>query len=936
GAMGTADEKRSLQCYRRYIERSLNPVYVLGNMTDWLPDELRERIRKEEERGVSGAAALFLDAVLQLEARGWFRGMLDAMLAAGYTGLAEAIENWDFSKLEKLELHRQLLKRIEATMLEVDPVALIPYISTCLIDRECEEIQQISENRSKAAGITKLIECLCRSDKEHWPKSLQLALDTTGYYRASELWDIREDNAKDVDSEMTDASEDCLEASMTYSEEAEPDDNLSENLGSAAEGIGKPPPVYETKKARSYQIELAQPAINGKNALICAPTGSGKTFVSILICEHHFQNMPAGRKAKVVFLATKVPVYEQQKNVFKHHFERQGYSVQGISGENFSNVSVEKVIEDSDIIVVTPQILVNSFEDGTLTSLSIFTLMIFDECHNTTGNHPYNVLMTRYLEQKFNSASQLPQILGLTASVGVGNAKNIEETIEHICSLCSYLDIQAISTVRENIQELQRFMNKPEIDVRLVKRRIHNPFAAIISNLMSETEALMRTIAYVDTLSQNSKKDFGTQNYEHWIVVTQRKCRLLQLEDKEEESRICRALFICTEHLRKYNDALIISEDARIIDALSYLTEFFTNVKNGPYTELEQHLTAKFQEKEPELIALSKDETNENPKLEELVCILDDAYRYNPQTRTLLFAKTRALVSALKKCMEENPILNYIKPGVLMGRGRRDQTTGMTLPSQKGVLDAFKTSKDNRLLIATSVADEGIDIVQCNLVVLYEYSGNVTKMIQVRGRGRAAGSKCILVTSKTEVVENEKCNRYKEEMMNKAVEKIQKWDEETFAKKIHNLQMKERVLRDSRRKEIKPKVVEGQKNLLCGKCKAYACSTDDIRIIKDSHHIVLGEAFKERYTTKPHKKPMQFDGFEKKSKMYCRNNNCQHDWGITVKYLTFDNLPVIKIKSFVMESTATGTQMDFQKWKSINSSLKNFDVEEMSNLYPPF
>lgn len=31
--------------------------------------------------------------------------------------------------------------------------------------------------------------------------------------------------------------------------------------------------VYEPKKARSYQIELAQPAIDGKNTLICAPTG---------------------------------------------------------------------------------------------------------------------------------------------------------------------------------------------------------------------------------------------------------------------------------------------------------------------------------------------------------------------------------------------------------------------------------------------------------------------------------------------------------------------------------------------------------------------------------------------------------------------------------------------------------------------------------------
>lgn len=50
-------------------------------------------------------------------------------------------------------------------------------------------------------------------------------------------------------------------------------------------------------------------------------------------------------------------------------------------------------------------------------------------------------------------------------------------------------------------------------------------------------------------------------------------------------------------------------------------------------------------EKELELTALSKDESNENPKLEELACILDEAYRYNPETRTILFAKTRALVA---------------------------------------------------------------------------------------------------------------------------------------------------------------------------------------------------------------------------------------------------------------------------------------------------
>lgn len=102
-------------------------------------------------------------------------------------------------------------------------------------------------------------------------------------------------------------------------------------------------------------------------------------------------------------------------------------------------------------------------------------------------------------------------------------------------------------------------------------------------------------------------------------------------------------------------------------------------------------------------------------------------------------------------------------------------------------------------------------------------------------------------------------------------------------------------------------------------------------LFQESHHTVIEDAFKERYMTKPHKKPVWFDCFEKRSKMHCQNADCQHDWGITVKYKTFDNLPVIKIKSFVVEDVETRTQMDFQKWKVINLSLKNFDDEETSS-----
>lgn len=88
------------------------------------------------------------------------------------------------------------------------------------------------------------------------------------------------------------------------------------------------------------------------------------------------------------------------------------YKVAGISGATSENVSVEQTVENNDIIILTPQILVNSLKDGTVPSLSVFTLMIFDECHNTSKNHPYNMIMFNYLDQKFGRSSDpLPQVL---------------------------------------------------------------------------------------------------------------------------------------------------------------------------------------------------------------------------------------------------------------------------------------------------------------------------------------------------------------------------------------------------------------------------------------------------------------------------------------------------------------------------------------------
>lgn len=134
----------------------------------------------------------------------------------------------------------------------------------------------------------------------------------------------------------------------------------------------------------------------------------------------------------------------------------------------------------------------------------------------------------------------------------------------------------------------------------------------------------------------------------------------------------------------------------------------------------------------------------------------------------------------------------------------------MEQAEQREVLNKFRDG-DINLLIATTVAEEGLDIPECNFVIRYGHVTNEIAMIQVssppppsiflqrctggclplthifqgEGRGRAEDSSYTVVEVKNSGVTEKECvNEYRKDMMNKAIVRIRGLSQADYDKRV--------------------------------------------------------------------------------------------------------------------------------------------------------
>ncbi|XP_052770410.1 antiviral innate immune response receptor RIG-I-like [Mya arenaria] len=711
-------------------------------------------------------------------------------------------------------------------------------------------------------------------------------------------------------------------------EESEEENTLASDYESSDAEEEEPKP--HLLELRDYQIELAEEAIKGKNTIICSETGTGKTWVALHIVASHLAKASNSPK-KVVFMARTGVLIKQQANRFKRHLPQ--YQTKLITGEEEESRMIDAFVPNYDIMCSTPQILVNNLDSKNIETLSKFSLLVFDECHHTKGDEPYARLARRYLIEKEIQTTKMPQMIGLTASVGVGPARTVEDAVDYILHLCAKLDTTLLSTVERCKESLLKWINRPKEEVIKMVKREPDPGKDIMFNAMDDTESLLEDMAYLqpdltDLMIEKKPAEKESQAYNKWTVDIE---RAAQLNVTDHDT--ARDISSCARYLNVYNSALEVNNLLQLKHVIKYLADKHTieSQGRGKHTGQEKKLFQKLLDVQKSLSARARERDNENPNVKIVSGQLRQMIREKgDDSRAIVFVKARATCRALAEYIDNDLREIGVRAHPLYGQQTRGLDEGMTESVQTETVEKF-TEGHYKVMVCTSVGTEGIDVPDCNIVVNYNYSGDEITKIQMKGRSRKQGATHVLVGSEKQV-EQEMVNAYKANLMYKAMDEFKRLNPKHIQYKIAIYQkeeMQKHRYKMEYEKAKKSKMSEDDLEILCRRCNTKACLVSDIRKLGHDH-LVLDKSFANRITTKPHKSPKKYDGIEKKSKMFCKK--CPLDWGIVAERDGVD-LWILKIQCFKFRNMRSADVSAYKKWIEVPYAFPEMNLEDIPKFF---
>lgn len=481
---------------------------------------------------------------------------------------------------------------------------------------------------------------------------------------------------------------------------------------------------------REYQKNISRQALS-KNTLVILPTALGKTIISLLVSINTLYNY---RNKRILILAPTRPLVNQHWRSFVSSLKFLDEQTAVVTGKLPPYArSILWNRPEIRIVFSTPEVIRNDIKEKRL-ELNNFFLVVFDEAHRAVKDYAYTFIADQYMKH-----CSFPLILGLTASPGSEKDK--------IQEICNNLFIEHLEYKTEEDPDVLRYINPIDIDWKWFD--LPSEYQYVKSILKSMLDEKLEWLTKKKIITKNSKWIFKRD----LISIGDELRRILNTTPEERRSSL---YFAITQQ----SNALSIMYCIELMESQGFysLKTFLNRIQDEGG---KSHKILLGDNRIIEIRNLIEHLNKEHPKIQHLIEILDD--RFNLYTgskkiyrvtkgelennsRVLIFTQYRDTAQHIVELLKKNKV----RASKFVGQSKRQGDPGMKQEEQNTILQKFREGEFN-VLVATSIAEEGLDIPEVDLVIFYEPIPSEIRHIQRRGRtGRKSiGSVLILATKDT-------------------------------------------------------------------------------------------------------------------------------------------------------------------------------------------
>ncbi|MCC7567588.1 MAG: DEAD/DEAH box helicase [Methanoregulaceae archaeon] len=473
----------------------------------------------------------------------------------------------------------------------------------------------------------------------------------------------------------------------------------------------------DSLESREYQLSIALKALEG-HTMVVLPTGLGKTAVALLVAASRLHN----DGGKILMLAPTKPLVEQHLRFFRQFLVFPG--TKGDEGQlvmfTGETAPEQRAAEwrDGKAVFATPQVIKNDLIAGSYT-LEDVTLLIVDECHRAVGNYAYAFIAKRYLASAKN-----PLVLAMTASPG-GKVEKVDEVIEN-------LGIQVVETRSEHDSDVIPYIHEREIEV--IDLRLPEELSRAVDDLNRLLDSRLKMLSNLGfsppTRSQLSMKSLNALNAQ------------IQARIQDRDPAAYKAASVYAECM-KLRHAVSLAESQGSRTLTTYITRLFSEGKAGGASKASERLA-----RDPLFIRLFERcmswREEIHPKMDVMYDVVRDQLEQFPESRIIIFATFRDTVQQIVETLGKKGI----ECQRFVGQAARDAEKGLSQKKQIEALERFRRG-EFKVLAATSVGEEGLDVPSTDLVIFYEAVPSEIRSIQRKGRtGRSGSGKIVVLVTK--------------------------------------------------------------------------------------------------------------------------------------------------------------------------------------------